>query len=135
MRNAILVVLLTLLLVPPAWSERTDEPRRGISVTLLDAPGAGVTVAWTPAPAVLVYEVYRGPSLSDLTLIATTSETAYHDADARDGATTWYVIIGHAVPIMGAGLDLVHDMRGECVTQRGTGASVTVRNCTPASVG
>lgn len=123
------MLLGALLVLPTISANDWSEARDGIAVTLLRADDNFVHVSWTAAPGALSYELYRGPTLDDLTLVTQTPNLEYADAYAPDG-DTWYVVVSR-VPPVSSHLD-IGPMRGKCLVLRGlTGVSITLANCMP----
>lgn len=125
-----LVVTLGLLCAPTLASATQEEVRDALTMHITLVDGVGATVAWSGAPGLLEYELYRGPTLDELELVATTSLTSFHDMTVPEDGSVWYVVIGRTSN--SALTDSVDTMRGKCLATRGmTGYSVTLAHCMP----
>lgn len=125
-------ITLGLLWAPTAASAQQQEEVRdalAMDITVIDE--AGAFVAWTPAPGALLYEVYRGPGLDQLSLVTTTSLASFFDETVPAEGDVWYVVIARSGnTALG---DSIQTMRGKCVATRGmTGYSVTLAHCMPS---
>lgn len=120
---------LTFLLVAPVASSIGSDAHDTLAVSILGVEPGVATISWTPAPAGVIYNVYRGPSKDALELIAQTASTAFLDEETPVG-DVWYVIV--AQEQAGEIGDLVGKFRGSCVSHRGTtGVTVTAAHCIP----
>lgn len=128
--RSVVALTLALLLAPTLASASQEEPRDALAMTIVGVDDVATSVSWSPAPVALLYEVYRGPSMDELTLLGTTPSTSFLDMTESSEDTVWYVVIGRAVS-QSVGEHL-HTMRGKCVATRGTtGYSVTLAHCMP----
>lgn len=128
MRTSIALAIVLLML--PLASSTEAEPRDALAVSLFDIEESAVVVTWSAAPGAIAYDIYKGPTQKDLTLVGESTTTVWLDESAHTG-TTWYVVVtkhAQGAPELGLGA-----YRGACVNQRGTtGVSVTAAHCVPA---
>lgn len=128
MRLCLLAVVA--LFVAPTLASATSDTPDDLAVTVLRIEGKGGYVSWSAAPGVVVYDVYRGPDLDHMSLLARTPNVAYTDATPLE-SNAWYEIRGQP---NGAPINL-DPVRGKCLMLRGaTGLSVTVANCMPGDM-
>ena len=123
-------LVLSMFLVPLAVSSE-GEARDALAVGIYHVDGVGAIISWSPAPGATGYEVYRGPTLDDLTLIGSTETTIFFDPDSPAG-DVWYMILSThpaTIPVLNGGIGTY---KGACVDHHGmTGISVSAANCLP----
>jgi hypothetical protein len=128
----VVALVIGFVLTPALASATQQEPTsETLQVSVVRVADVGDFVTWSPAPGARVYEVYSGPSLEELTLMATTPLHSFHAMGAELEEDVWYVVATQS-PDPSAP-DQVSDMRGKCIATRGmSGVAITVANCMPA---
>ena len=130
----ILAVVVALLFAPLTSATDWSEARDGIAMSVVRIEDEHVYVSWTAAPGAVTYELYRGPSLDELSLLTQTPTLAFTDHEAPTG-DTWYVVVSDVLLPSTAGVE-VGPMRGKCLIMRGlTGVSIHMASCAPVGSG
>lgn len=123
-----LAFVVALLFAPTMSASDAPEPEHGLAVTVVRVQDEFIDVSWSPAPAAVVYELYRGPALDDLTLVTQTPTLAFTDLAAPD-EDTWYVVVSR---VPESTTSFKSGPSGKCLILRGfTGVSVHVASCAP----